>query len=120
LEARAIKLKLSYFGHVIRADGLEKDFMVGMARMGNGTKFDLLELTPIARYRKNWRELVWLVTKDRYRSDGTRCTHCEGLSQGTILVSLIQVNIQANSDIFTPPLKILSTPQVERHPPNMM
>jgi len=35
LEAKVLKLKLSYFGHVIRADGLEKDFMLGM---GNGTR----------------------------------------------------------------------------------
>jgi len=35
LEVRALKLQLSYFGHVIRADGLEKDFMLGM---GNGTR----------------------------------------------------------------------------------
>jgi len=33
LEAKALKLKLSYFGHVIRGDGLEKDFMLGMGFM---------------------------------------------------------------------------------------
>jgi len=35
LEARMLKLKLSYFGQLIRADGLEKDLMLGM---GNRTK----------------------------------------------------------------------------------
>jgi len=80
-EARALKLKLSYFGHVMRADGLEKDFMLGM---GNGTmirgrprhrwldeireatNLDLRKLITIARNRKNWWELVRVVTKDRY------------------------------------------------------
>jgi len=31
LEASALKLKLCYFGHVIRAEGLEKDFMLEWA-----------------------------------------------------------------------------------------
>jgi len=34
IRGEAVKLKLSYFGHVIRADELEKDFIHGM---GNGT-----------------------------------------------------------------------------------
>jgi len=86
LEAGALKLKLSYFGHLIRADGLEKDFILGI---GNGTRsrgrprrrwldeicdatnFDLWKLITIARNRENWWKLVRVVTKDCYRSDGT-------------------------------------------------
>jgi len=85
LDARALKLKLSCFGHVIRADGWEKDFMFGMGnetrsrgrprrrwldKIREATNLDLRKL--IARNRENWRELVRVVTKDRFRFDGTR------------------------------------------------
>jgi len=68
LEAKVLKLKLSYFGHVIWPDWLEKDFMLGM---GNGTRsrgrprrrwlneireatnLDVRKLFTIARNREN-------------------------------------------------------------------
>jgi len=87
LKAKVLRLNLSYFGHVIWADRLEKDFMLGM---GNGTRsrarprrrwldeicestnLDLRQLITIARNRE-LEEAGQSVTKDRYRSDGTRC-----------------------------------------------
>ena len=76
---QALKQKLSYFGHVIRADGLEKSLMLGMGegKRSRGrprmrwigeilerTGLGLREATHAARDRTNWRRVVNEVYKD--------------------------------------------------------
>ena len=87
LELKVLRIKLSYFGHVVRGDGLEKAVMLGM---GNGSRSrgrprrrwldELLEITGLrlqalieaAGERDGWRRLVHVVTRGRPRPDGTR------------------------------------------------
>ena len=82
-----LKMKLAYFGHVVRGKGLESMVMLGM---GSGTRGrgrprrrwldDLTEVTDLriqqlkdaAEDRQGWRELVHVVTRGRDRLDGTR------------------------------------------------
>jgi hypothetical protein len=84
LENKIAKLKLEYFGHVVRADGLEKSIMLGM---GDGhrnrgrprrrwleditelTGLRLQELKMAARDRRGWREMVRVVTRGCSRPD---------------------------------------------------
>jgi Reverse transcriptase (RNA-dependent DNA polymerase) len=87
LEDTVTKQKLSYFGHVIRNDGLEKTIMLGMGegKRGRGrprtrwldeireiTGRSLQELNEAARDRNGWRKVVVCVSKGRDRPDGTR------------------------------------------------
>ena len=87
LENKMMNQKLSYFGHVMRSHGLEKDVMLGM---GNGSRsrgrprrrwmdeirevtgLGLTELSTVAADRMRWRRLVKVVTRGRHRPDGTR------------------------------------------------
>jgi hypothetical protein len=81
-----IKQKLSYFGHVMRSDGLEKSIMTGMGEGARGrgrprtrwldevqksTGLSLQELKEATRDRDGWRRLVLDVTRSRLRLDGT-------------------------------------------------
>ena len=87
LEIKALKMKLSYFGHVVRSEGLEKTVMLGMGGGSRGrgrprrrwmdeicevTNLNLSRLMIVAREIDGWRELVKVVTRDRNRPDGTR------------------------------------------------
>ena len=88
LESRVAKAALSYFGHVVRAGGMEDDVMLG--RM-NGTRkrgrprqrwVDTLKGYAIgatvsnmrrhARDRAGWRGATTVVASGRMRLDGTR------------------------------------------------
>ena len=84
---QALKQKLSYFGHVVRADGLEKSLMLGMGegKRNRGrprarwmdeilerTGLGLREATQAARERTTWRRVVSEVTRGLQRPDGTR------------------------------------------------
>jgi hypothetical protein len=84
---QALKQKLSYFGHVVRADGLEKSLMLGMGegKRSRGrprarwideilerTELDLREATQAASNRTIWRSVVNEVTRGLQRPDGTR------------------------------------------------
>ena len=88
LEARMLRHKLKYFGHVMRADNsLEKSTMTGM---GNGsrkrgrpcarwlddvkyiTELSLGGLCTAVRNRDAWREKIMVITRSRTRLDGTR------------------------------------------------
>jgi hypothetical protein len=87
LEQKVLKLKLAYFGHVVRGEGLEKTVMLGM---GNGSRsrgrprrrwldelteatgLHLQRMKEVARDRDGWRMLVHVVTRGRHRPDGTR------------------------------------------------
>jgi len=79
--------KLTYLGHVVRSDGLEKTFMFGM---GNGKRgrgqprrkwmdevgktrgLQLQQLKEPARERVRWRDMVRVVTRGSLRPGGTR------------------------------------------------
>ena len=86
LESRIVKASLCYFGHVIRAGGMEYEVMVG--RMGGyrirgrprqrwldsitknfyGTIFNMIRAS---RCRRRWRSAVIDVARGRIRLDGT-------------------------------------------------
>jgi hypothetical protein len=83
---RIIKQKMMYFGHVMRADGLEKEMMLacgeGTRRRGRPrtrwmedvhrkTTMNLAELRDKTQNRVEWRRLVVTVAKVP-RTDGTR------------------------------------------------
>jgi hypothetical protein len=87
LEDRVKRQKLSYFGHVVRSDTLEKNIMLGM---GEGKRSrgrpkmrwmdEILEVTGLSlpklleatRNRLAWRSKVMEITRGRIRPDGTR------------------------------------------------
>src|SRR5713101_6211333 len=87
LEAFMLKQKLSYFGHVMRAErSLEKTIMLGkvggrrrrgrqrtrwMDGIREGTGMSLQQLRDIVKDRSTWRELIHGVTRSRRRLDGT-------------------------------------------------
>lgn len=87
LEAKMNKLKLTYFGHVMRAENsLEKTLMFGKVegRRGRGkprtrwidsikeiTGMSLEQLREATMKRTSWRAFVHGVTKSRRRLDGT-------------------------------------------------
>ena len=85
LDARILKLKMSYFGHVMRRNGMEKDIMLGkvggrrrrgrqrmrwmegiLTETGNGLK----ELRELVESRHEWRAFIHRVTKSRERLNG--------------------------------------------------
>jgi len=83
-----LKLKLTYLGHIVRSDGLEKTFSFGI---GNGrrsrgrprrrwmdevmetTSLRLQQLKEAARDGVGWRDVFRVVTRRRLRREGTRC-----------------------------------------------
>ena len=86
LQQRAIRQKLMYFGHVMRAEGLEKEMMLacGEGRRSRGrprtrwmeeiyrrTAMSLTQLRDAVRSREEWRRLVMAVARVP-RTDGTR------------------------------------------------
>ena len=86
LQQRAIRQKLMYFGHVMRAEGLEKEMMLacGEGRRSRGrprtrwmeeiyrrTAMSLAQLRDAVRSREDWRKLVTTVARVQ-RTDGTR------------------------------------------------
>ena len=86
LESRIVKASLCYFGHVIRAGGMEYEVMVG--RMGDyrsrgiprqrwldsikknfyGTIYNMIRAS---RCRRSWIDAVIDVARGRIRLDGT-------------------------------------------------
>ena len=85
LDARILKLKMSYFGHVMRRNGMEKDIMLGkvggrrrrgrqrmrwmegiLTETGNGLK----ELRELVESRHEWRAFIHRVTKSQERLNG--------------------------------------------------
>ena len=88
LESRVPKAALSYFGHVVRAGGMEDDMMLG--RMNGARRrgrprqrwLDTLmwywsgatisNMRRYARYRAGWRRAATDVARSRMRLDGTR------------------------------------------------
>jgi len=77
--------RLSYFGHVARANGLEKSTMLGMGEGSRGrsrprmrwwilvmTKLPLAELMDATQDRVRHRRIVMDITRGRPRLDGTR------------------------------------------------
>ena len=86
LGQRAIRQKMAYFGHVMRANGMEKEMMLacgeGKRRRGRPrkrwmeeihetTNMNLSELREAARDRDAWRGLAMTVARI-HRIDGTR------------------------------------------------
>ena len=82
-----VKLKLSFFGHIIRSDGLEKTIMLGMTegarRRGrprrrwlddiqDETELSIEKLIRTAEDRRKWKSLSITVTRIRQRIGGTR------------------------------------------------
>ena len=88
LESRVTKAALSYFGHVVRAGGMEDDVMLG--RMNGARKrgrprqkwLDTLKgytsgatirnMRRDARDREGWRGVATAVTRGRMQLDGTK------------------------------------------------
>jgi len=75
---KVLKHKLTYFGHVVRSDGLEKTFMFGRGRPRRRWMDEVMETTGLlklkeaARDRVGWRDVVRVVTRGHLRPDGTR------------------------------------------------
>jgi len=82
-----MKQKLLYFGHVVRANGLEKSIMLGMGqgKRGRGRQrmrwlhevqtnmgSTFYSLMNEAEDRCHWRRRIMEVTRCRSRPDGTR------------------------------------------------
>jgi hypothetical protein len=87
LTDRLCKQKLTYFGHVMRGNGLEKTIVMGMGEGARGrgrprTRWmdeirslmgmTIQELKEAVWDRKQWRRKVMDVTRGRVRPDGTR------------------------------------------------
>ena len=87
LDALMLKHKLTYFGHVVRGNGLEKSIMLGMGEGGRGrgrprrrwmdevtesTGMKIWEAQEAAGDRYGWRRLVMEIARGRKRPDGTR------------------------------------------------
>ena len=85
LEATICRLKLTYFGHVMRKNGLEKQLMLGkiegvrgrgkprmrwMDGVKEATGKYLKELRHLVEDRADWRAFVYNVTKSRPRLNG--------------------------------------------------
>ena len=88
LESRVTKAALSYFGHVVRAGGMEYDVMLGrmngarkrgrprqrwldtLKGYANGTTIS--NMRQDARDRAGWRGAAMVVARGRMRLDGTR------------------------------------------------
>ena len=82
-----LKNKMQYFGHVIRADGMEKQLMLGITggqnRRGRprlrwiddikeATSYMLKDLIRKSEDRSSWRALCWEVARSRARLGSTR------------------------------------------------
>ena len=84
LDARILKLKMSYFGHVMRRNGMEKDIMLGkvggrrrrgrqrmrcmegiLTETGNGLK----ELRELVESRHEWRAFIHRVTNEPRKAE---------------------------------------------------
>ena len=80
LLSMVVKQALSYFGHVMRADGMEKDVMLGkvegsrrrgkprmrwMDMITREAGKNLKELKEMVKNRRGWRQYVLRVTRDR-------------------------------------------------------
>jgi len=87
MEHKMLELKLRYFGHVVRANGLEKSIMCGMGegqrRRGRPrlrwldeivalTGKKLEDLMALTENRAVWRSFAYTATRDRQRPDGFR------------------------------------------------
>jgi len=86
LEASMVKLKLSYFGHIMRRqESLEKEIMLGMVggkrRRGRqkkrwidtikeDTNLTLTQLNNMVHNRNKWRSLIHRIAKSRTRLNG--------------------------------------------------
>jgi exonuclease III len=86
LEASMVKLKLSYFGHIMRRqDSLEKEIMLGMVggkrRRGRqkerwtdtikeDTNLTITQLNTMVHNRNKWRSLIHRIAKSRTRLNG--------------------------------------------------
>ena len=87
LESRVPKVVLSYFGHVVRAGGMEDDVMLGRmngarrrgrprqiwldALKGYLSGATISNMRRDARYRAGWRGAATAVARGRIRLDGT-------------------------------------------------
>src|SRR5260221_3350322 len=86
LQGMITKQKLSYFGHVMRANGLEKSITLGMGQGQRGrgrprtrwldeiqstTGLNLQQLSVAVLDRSRWRARVMEVARGRPRPDGT-------------------------------------------------
>ena len=86
LQQRAIRQKLMYFGHVMRAEGMEKEMVLAcgegrrirgrprtrwMEEIHKRTAMNLTQLRDAVRSREDWRKLVKTVARVP-RTDGTR------------------------------------------------
>ena len=88
LEAEIVKLALSYFGHVVRADSMELQLMLGkmdgqrrrgrlhITWLNNVQNYiandNIMKILAEARNRVIWRGTVMDVASGRLRLDGTR------------------------------------------------
>ena len=88
LESRVPKAALSYFGHVVRAGGMEDDVMLGRMNgarrrgrprqrwldtlMGYSSGATISNMRRYARDRAGWRGAATDVARSRMRLDGTR------------------------------------------------
>ncbi len=86
LEASMVKLKLSYFGHIMRRqDSLEKEIMLGMVggkrcrgrqkkrwidTIKEDTNLTLTQLNKMVHDRNKWRSLIHRIAKSRTRLNG--------------------------------------------------
>ena len=86
LESMVVKQRLGYFGHIIRARGMEQDIMLGKVQgkrrrgrprtrwlegVTKETDRSLKVLSELTQDRKTWRKYVQRVTRSRRRLDGT-------------------------------------------------
>ena len=87
LNEKVMEQKLKYFGHVVRAGGLESQVMLGMGGGARSrgrprrrwideilevTGMRLREVSSAAMDREGWRRLVNVVTRGRPRPVGRR------------------------------------------------
>ena len=88
LESRVPKAALSYFGHVVRAGGMEDDVMLGRMNgarrrgrprqrwldtlMGYSSGATISTMRRYARDRAGWRGAATAIARSRMRLDGTR------------------------------------------------
>src|SRR5215469_9241646 len=86
LEAKIVKQKLSFFGHIMRSDAIEKQIMLGKVEGGKrkgrqrmrwmegiyeATSRTLTNLRNDVMDRSSWRSFTHSVTKSRKWLDGT-------------------------------------------------
>ena len=86
LESMVFKPRLGYFGHIMRARGMEQDIMLGKVQgkrrrgrqrtrwiegVTKETDQSLRALCELTQDRKTWRKYVHGVTRSKRRLDGT-------------------------------------------------